>query len=313
MNKIIFPRIGVNGDIKTKKDIEDWFYNNFHQEIKDRIDDKFNNIDFALTKTEKRILLLIKISLKHLLLSPPSTLEIITKIIDNRLLSKNFKTCLLKAFNYKNYRKNKLLELAKILNVKTCPYCNMHYTLYVEGFKNQNKMRLAKFQFDHFYDKSRYPMLSMSLYNLIPSCSICNNGKSTTKLSLSFNPYYSDICKQFIFKVKYPINLFQGEVINDNIDLDIISTKQNKVHELTSFINTFNLKILYERHKDIVQEIFDKAYLYPYYSNPENFSFLEFSNFDQLWLGTYTEEENINKRPMTKFIQDIWEQANYNK
>ena len=32
--------------------------------------------------------------------------------------------------------------------------------------------------------------------------------------------------------------------------------------------------------------------------------------FRQLWLGNYTEREDIEKRPLAKFMQDLWEQAN---
>ena len=72
------------------------------------------------------------------------------------------------------YDHDKLLFLAKWLNVKTCPYCNMHYTLYAEEYVTKRAIhKMAKFQYDHFFDKAEYPMLSMSLYNLVPSCASC--------------------------------------------------------------------------------------------------------------------------------------------
>lgn len=58
------------------------------------------------------------------------------------------------------------------LNVKVCPYCNRMYTTTLYG-----KKRIRP-DFDHFYPQSRYPYLAVSLFNLIPSCNVCNRAKS---------------------------------------------------------------------------------------------------------------------------------------
>ncbi len=58
------------------------------------------------------------------------------------------------------------------LCVRVCPYCNRIYTTTLYG-----KKRIRP-DFDHFYPQSRYPYLAVSLFNLIPSCNICNKAKS---------------------------------------------------------------------------------------------------------------------------------------
>ena len=48
-------------------------------------------------------------------------------------------------------------------------------------------------EFDHFYDKATYPVLSLSFYNLIPCCHICNATLKTTKkfsLKSHIHPYH---------------------------------------------------------------------------------------------------------------------------
>lgn len=311
MNKIDFPRIGVDGKYYTQQDIENWFLDNVLKTLLQRLIIKVKPTSII----EDRVLRIITNHLKLILTAPPQRLELWTEIFDKYRanISDTFIKNIRKAFNYDNFRKNILVDLAKILNVKSCPYCNMHYTLYAEEItkKSIKVERLAKFQYDHFFDKCKYPMLSMSLYNLIPSCSTCNHGKSTTKLTLSFNPYYSDICKQFKFELHNPINLFCGGKTPDLINVDLIS-KSNNQPELDEFVKTFHLKALYQRHGDIAQEIFDKAYELPYYSNFYNFKWLSNTSPDyikRLWIGTYPNENEIEKRPMTKFIQDIMEQA----
>ncbi len=324
MNKIEFPRTSYDGTSLTKKDLEDWYLN----EVKDTIKNELDNIKTCFPNGNERSALdfMIK-NIEEILKASPSELEKYTqntalyskglyriKNSRNQWKMTNFGNNIFKAFNYDNYRKNILIELAEKLNVKTCPYCNMHYTLFAEG---NNKKRLAKFQFDHFFDKSDYPFLSMSLYNLIPSCAVCNQGKSTGKVSLKFNPYNSAICDQFHFEANTPPTIISGAKLDkDIIEINLVSEASCTPQELEAFDNTFNIKTLYSRHRDIAQEVFDKAYEEPFYLNPCNFKFLQGKSpeyLQRLWMGTYTEKSEIEKRPMTKYIQDLWKQASGNK
>jgi hypothetical protein len=180
----------------------------------------------------------------------------------------------------------------------------MSYTLFAED----GKQKLAKLQFDHFFDKSEYPFLSMSLYNLIPSCAVCNQGKSTGHLSLNYHPYESAISDQFHFRVVNPLELFVGAKI-DKIEIDLVEDSSSR-NELKEYDDMFHIKSLYQRHRDVAQEVFDKAYQEKYYIfNP--FSFLKKGKNYRLRLeyGTYMDESDIEKRPLSKFIQDIRKQA----
>lgn len=61
--------------------------------------------------------------------------------------------------------------LQEQLDVKVCPYCNRMYTTTLFGESG------IRPDFDHFYPRSKYPYLAVSLFNLIPSCSMCNRKK----------------------------------------------------------------------------------------------------------------------------------------
>ena len=63
----------------------------------------------------------------------------------------------------------------KDLDIKVCPYCNRNYIL---NFNKKGKAN-ATAQLDHFFDKKDYPYLSVSIYNLVPSCGTCNLRKSS--------------------------------------------------------------------------------------------------------------------------------------
>lgn len=318
MNKIEFPRKSYDGTLVSQKDVESWYRNEFEADILQRL----NSIDSsAYSCLQKRTLKWIMCSIHRILIASPKWMERVSNIVNNyckdmfryrdannRWKSTVFGEEIKKAFNYGGYRNNKLILLAEKLNVKSCPYCNMHYTLFAENGNHRDK--LAKFQFDHFFDKTDYPFLSMSLYNLIPSCAICNHGKSTGHLSLKFHPYDSSIADQFHFEVANPLSLYSGGKI-DRIELDMIPDNVTQA-EIKEFDDIFHLQTLYRRHGDIAQEVFDKAYEESYYLNTSSFNFLNCAASDymlRLTYGAYMDKDEIEKRPMSKFIQDLRKQA----
>lgn len=330
MNKIKFERTSYDGSKISQEQLNEWYDKDgiLSKAISRKLIRKEPEIQKEINQDKKKDNLLHEIisNVHNILLLSPKELKEWTERIDKDFhdvfstINKKKQTVatglgkiILNAFNYNTYRQSILVELAKKLNVKCCPYCNMQYTLYAEEQKNIIQ-RLVKFQFDHFYSKCKYPMLSMSLYNLIPSCSICNNSKLDNNLSLSYHPYHSDICKQFKFElaIDKPADIFCGQKIKDLINVNFIAEDSKKQSELDDFVQTFHLKALYQRHGDIAQEAFDKAYELPYYSNIKNFnciSSIEPEYIKRLWLGTYLDEKDIEKRPLTKFKQDLREQA----
>ncbi len=85
-----------------------------------------------------------------------------------------------------------------VKHVKICPYCNADsvYALEVVERHKENKTPTYKSAFDHFYPKSRYPFLGLSLYNLIPSCDRCNSKFKQDSYKETLNilhPYLDDV------------------------------------------------------------------------------------------------------------------------
>ncbi len=68
--------------------------------------------------------------------------------------------------------------IAKQYDLLVCPYCNINYT-----YSRKNTIFGA--QLDHFFAKGNYPIFAVCLYNLVPSCSTCNNAKRTHESQLS--------------------------------------------------------------------------------------------------------------------------------
>lgn len=83
-----------------------------------------------------------------------------------------------KCFDYEWFSRSKewnLGMLAEKLNkhLKFCPYCNAE-TIYAFTIKEE-KVRVLRSAFDHYFPRARYPFLGLSLYNLIPACTRCNS------------------------------------------------------------------------------------------------------------------------------------------
>jgi hypothetical protein len=81
-----------------------------------------------------------------------------------------------KAFDYATFSKKSTLgwnaySLCRGAKWTVCPYCHIHGTeteVQTDDFKGYRP------QIDHYYPKSEYPFLALSLGNLIPSCAQCN-------------------------------------------------------------------------------------------------------------------------------------------
>jgi hypothetical protein len=115
-----------------------------------------------------------------------------------------------KAFNYdsKSIFSDELkYGLAQKLNLKVCPYCNRNYTLTINKEvvnSHLGKIKVVKTRpdFDHFFCKSKHPILALSFYNLIPSCAICNRTlKGDVEFSLDIqnghvHPYLEGFLKK---------------------------------------------------------------------------------------------------------------------
>lgn len=301
---------GYDGIKRSWTKIENDFKRKFAKGVILRLSRRINNERKKTIPDKDKIAFLkwCKRHTKEWLVAKPAELKMVKDEVDLRfsmlLEDAEFNKKVSKAYGYDH---KKLLDLANWLNVKTCPYCNMQYTLYAKAYEDQEKMdKVAKFQFDHFYPQSKYPMLSMSLYNLIPSCASCNNGKMQGELSLEFHPYHASISDIFHFRVAKPLKLCMGS----NEDVPKIEMVANTGVDISKYNWMFHIETLYQRHKDIVREVFTRAYADTYYNKADNFGFLKDGELkDRLRKGFYSEEKDISKRPLTKLSQDLWAQA----
>lgn len=225
-------------------------------------------------------------------------------------------------FNYKGFRKSsKGLWYAQHLNIKTCLYCNTQYTLVINKENGKDK---ALLQLDHFFAKSRYPYLSISMFNLIPSCANCNKLKGDIEFNLTnaIHPYYDDMNRYMEFDLDEDDFLDYFLKTKKTKDIKIKINKRKSVlpnsreeSKVDFHIQKFGLSEVYEHFSDIGEELLFKAYYYNS-TRKEELQKLKingvnlFTSYDELnrfILGNYTLDSEINNRTLAKLMKDIAE------
>lgn len=208
--------------------------------------------------------------------------------------------------NYSNWfiksNKHYDYELAEKLNIPSCTYCNRIYT---NTMKTESGKKVMRPQFDHWFPKSKFPLLALSFYNLIPSCSVCNSSAKSDSifyLDKHLHPYVdSDILERFSFSYDYFKSLHKYNIK--------ISHKYGDKKAFQTFTD-MNLQTMFNAHISELQDLIitKRAYSNSYLLNmikayPD--AKLSFDEVYRLAFGTEFKKEDFYKRPFSKFKKDI--------
>lgn len=212
-------------------------------------------------------------------------------------------------FIYDRYaRRRSACQILDRMGVTVCPYCNRQYIHTVASGK-------ARPQLDHYYPKKLYPYLAVSLYNMIPSCSICNMAKSL--LDTLKTPVVYPFDEEFGYDAKFEIQI-KGrnnyvkvmEGISDEFVIDLNAKKANNAAEINTQMQKLHLDELYSKHTDYVMDIIKSKNI----NTPERIHEI-CKTFPKLF-GSNDEVKNIlymtdlgkeswGKRPLSKLTHDI--------
>ncbi|MBI3217895.1 MAG: hypothetical protein HYZ44_00115 [Bacteroidetes bacterium] len=193
-------------------------------------------------------------------------------------------------------------KLADSLDVRTCTYCNRNYTNTV--IRNDGD-KLTRPQFDHYFDKATYPVLAISFYNLIPSCSICNSSvKGTQKMNLAdyMHPYLDNNLNDIRFTYKYSLESKSG--------LRIL-VKTPPASKASNSVKAFAIEEVYNSHTgellDLIKtrQYFSDRYLSILSSNLLRDVIVSKEDLYRIVFGTEFDSDNFMNRPFSKFKRDI--------
>jgi hypothetical protein len=292
--------------IKYSSNLED----NYYKEIAKSKADKFNGLTFEeyYNKHYKKFL---TYELKEILYGNfEKLIEIKNKIgkkDDNKI--KSF-------FNYDKSKINNSSPLIsklqpkiseffqKNIEVHICYYCNIDF---INTFKKNNETKNA-FTLDHVLEKADYPFLALSLYNLVPSCYVCNSKVKDSKIPFDD---FSPTNKNFDFDERVK---FKSFISNTNLQIEkeqdfYIKLIENYSNKFDKYIESLNLNNRYDYHKYKVLEIIEKRREYPD-SRINELADLTKKTQEEIkqdLFGIYTSED-LHQRPLSKLIKDISEE-----
>ena len=194
--------------------------------------------------------------------------------------------CYKKLYKEGKWSRHKLLSL---MGIEVCPYCQRNY---ISSYGKKTTADL-----DHFYPKSLYPFLALSVYNFIPSCQVCNSRfKGYKDKGVSVYPYKESFDELGVkFKTsKEVIYEILGEKDSDfsiEIDCKNIEDKE-KENKVRKSIDNLGLDRVYEKsHNQYIQDL-----LYTIEKYPENY--LEAC-------GEMFENDNNKKKQLEEYFKDI--------
>ncbi|MFW6015170.1 MAG: HNH endonuclease [bacterium] len=175
------------------------------------------------------------------------------------------KSLLKKIFNYDKFTQNgfeswNAYELSRRLDVNVCPYCNRLYTFTIINEDD----RITRPELDHYLPKSKYPLFSLSFFNLIPSCNICNSqlkGDKELPVNKYWHPYIQEkgIEDKFNFKID-KINDLMNDV--EEIELTINRADDNYTENQDTVTFDNMIKEIYKNHSNVVLNLLRKKYIY---------------------------------------------------
>lgn len=192
----------------------------------------------------------------------------------------------------------------KMTNVSVCPYCNRNYiTSYVEENKDDIKTTAS---LDHYYPKATYPFLQMNIYNMVPSCIVCNSYTKSSRVFHHLNPYFDDGSISFEIDSTSLNSLFPYMKCKSRVR--VVSEKDLKSKQS---IEAFKLSEIYESHNIVVDELYQKVMDYENFA--EDYYLRLLGNIDigidnvyKNWFDFLDQEET--EEPLVKMKKDIFNQ-----
>lgn len=216
---------------------------------------------------------------------------------------------------YKNFTNRELGQTwARTIGVTVCPYCNRSYVFTSEETGTRP-------QYDHFFPKSKYPYLALSLYNLIPCCSICNGLKRDvdTHESPFIYPYDEGYGNEAVFKVTSDTANFVDQWLGSALDYRIQiryaeGLAEETRHRIECSAKCLKIEELYSQHSDYVRDILRTSYIYSdvYFEElvaAYPYFFSDKRDAKNLVFFNYLQENDWGKRVLAKLTHDIAEEV----
>lgn len=234
--------------------------------------------------------------------------EELTRVLKvGRNAKKPFWEILVSQMMYQEIRRWIFPEYIRRQELKTCVYCNANYTI-------SDADGIAYYDLDHWKPKSKYPFLCISFFNLQPCCHSCNMHKG--------NDDKHDYMGLYVDRDDEPLDIFSltlddADVANyiaehDRMHLNIhFRSLEPRYDAMCNDMNTqLHIESMYKEHQDVAEEVIWRKMIYNDAFKDSLRNLLEENNFtdeeiNRFVLGSYFDEDDVHKRPLTKLMQDV--------
>lgn len=252
--------------------------------------------------------------------SPQQLININSKLKSHPRYKESLKGKIKKIIDYNNFsekhpNKYDAYDLAKALDVRTCLYCNRMYTLTVESGKRREE-KLTRPQFDHFFDKGKNPLLGLSIFNLVPSCVICNStlkGRKQFNLNSNIHPYVDNIINNYNFTYDTEnIESLLGTDSEINVWINYYGLSKKKEVAASNNVEIFKINEIMSAHSEELVDLFNLRYRYSERYFEELIKTFDSVNLNvedlyRTVFGSYYRPDQFTKRPFSKLKRDILE------
>ena len=209
-------------------------------------------------------------------------------------------------FTQKEQRHYNAFQLTAALSRHTCTYCNRSYTATV--IRKRDGALLVRPTLDHWFPKFNHPLLAVSFYNLIPSCSACNSsvkGKYMMNTTEHIHPYLDPSqTSDFEFGYFYREKLDQYRIF--------LKTVPGATDKARKTLQGMNLDEVYNTHYSELSDLLTikKNYSGAYIESIRKLFGGKLSDAEvyRIAFGTEYEEADFYRRPLSKFKHDILKQ-----
>lgn len=197
-------------------------------------------------------------------------------------------------------------------DIEICPYCASQYIYTYNVSRNENDIPngTVRPELDHFIPQKKHPFLSMSVFNLIPSCHTCNSsikGQTEYNHKYYFNLFTEEIESKFRFKIECngdeneQMKVLLGNSDKFIITYDNLGETDEEKEKINYFLAFFHIEARYQYFKGFVQE-------FVFFRTNHSKSYINFlvNKFDiTLDEDEYFIDAQFNKRLMGKLVDDI--------
>ena len=199
-------------------------------------------------------------------------------------------------------------ELVERLHVPICPYCNRQYihTVYV----GSEKRYLG--DLDHILPKSIYPLFSLSLWNLVPSCKACNQSLKRNDPAALLNPNLRGFNGECIMELRYRDAESIAGLGSGPIDLKWTvqpETDEAVGAQMENNLSVFHLNQIYRHHAEDVRGVLRKRYLLESAGYQKSVLRLQGIVFPdpKLIYNVSLDPDKFQEEPLSKMIYDVVE------